>query len=310
MLPNTYDIIFSALKWAGIICIVLFYIHPTIFGKNINIVICIYVLLWLFVFIGYYYFNEKRNADVEGLWVLAPNKTNKSEMYDMKSGKMIPANGGVALLSENDTIKFMNENFTFGFFISIDKSAIELIDGGKLKNDYKAYQLIIQIPGVCNIYVDPFHETLGIEFLTLGVGTTDMTTLTTLKSQKWHQILFSVEGRVVDIYQNGILIKSVSHLNLTASRPGKPTVNMNPGLYARIGLIQSWPLRLNENDIITNYRSNTDVQGVPRLPKPVISMSGFPELTLSGLNFCVGSYCFDSINSETDALKYVNYEYA
>jgi hypothetical protein len=135
-----------------------------------------------------------------------------------------------------------------------------------------------------------------------------------LKTAKWHQVLISIEGRTADIYQNGMLMKSIGLQNVISARPGKPKINMNPEMYASVALVQSWPQRLKEADIVANYRWNTDAQGVPPLPSPKANMMiGFPTLSLSGLgdiNFCIGSFCTDSISSETDALSYVNYEYA
>lgn len=309
MLPNTYDIVFNALKWAAIIGIIIFYVNPEIYGNHINTVLCIYILLWFFVLISYYFFNNKSNAVVEGLWVLTPKNANKSEIYDFKTQKMVPKTNLIDLLTENDSSQFLKETFTFGFFLTIDKSSIELINGNSLKKEYKPFQLIVSVPGVYDIYVDPLHEILSIEFYSYNASNYKVN-LPTLKNQKWHQILISIEGRTADIYQNGMLLKSVALKNVISSRPGKPKVNMNPDLYGRVAFIQSWPSRLKEVDIINNYRINTDVQGVPRLPVPITSIPGIPELSLAGINFCVGSYCFDSFASETDALSYVNYEYA
>jgi len=309
MLQKTWDLIFSALKWVFVIGIFLYYVHPAIYGTHINLCIAIYILIWFFVLLFYYFFNKKTNAEVEGLWILKPQNTNSAELYDLKTKKMVRANGMIDLLSESDSIQFMKETFTFGFFVSIDKSSIEMVDGTNLKNDFKPYQLIVTIPGVYDIYIDPFHEMLSIEFYSYNASKYTVN-IPTLKNQKWNQVLITIEGRSVDIYQNGVLLKSVELENVVASRPGKPKINMNPKMFARVALVQSWPKKLQEVDIINNYRSTTDIQGVPPIPKPVTFFSGIPELKLLGMNLCVGSFCLDSIESENDALSYVNYNYA
>ena len=214
----------------------------------------------------------------------------------------------VELLSEYESTKFLSETFTFSFFVTVDHSSIEGVQGSSLKDNYKPYQLIVSVPGVYNVYIDPFHEMLSIEFHSYKTENTTIN-LPTLKNAKWHQILISVEGRSADVYQNGILLQSVGLKNVGASRPGKPKVNMNPELYAQVALVQSWPMRLKEPDVVTNYRWNTDGQGVPKLPLLQGSFDKFIFLDWSNLNFCLGGLCTDSIN-QINALTYINYEYA
>jgi hypothetical protein len=304
-----WDIISSALKWTGFIILVLYYFFPTTVGIHLNLIICIYILLWFFYFIGYYFFNTPTNANIEGLWVMTPKNINKSESYDKNSQIMIKKKGMINLLSERDTKSFLKESFTFGFFLSVDKSSIEMIDGSSLKTDLKPYQLIVDIPGVFSVYVDPFHEMLMIDFFSFNASKYTIN-MPTLKNQRWNQILVTIEGRNADIYQNGVLIKSVLLQNIISNHPGTPLINMNPDMFARIAFVQSWPSRLTDTEINNNYRANTDKQGVPFIPTPVVILPGFPELSLSGINLCFAGFCFESIQNQADALTYVNYMYA
>jgi hypothetical protein len=323
MLANTWNSIFGALYSAGALLIIVFYFYPKFFESTnptnkygpLYMSIIIYAAIWFIVLILYYFYDGKSNAEIKGLWKLKPTYSKESEKYDLKSQMMVPATGLVELLSEKEATKYLTETFTFSFFVSVDHSSIEGIQGESLKNNYKPYQLIVSVPGVYDIYIDPFHEMLSIEFHSYKTSNYTVN-LPTLKSSKWHQILISIEGRTADIYQNGMLLKSVGLKNVIATRPGKPKVNMNPEIYATVAFIQSWPMRLKESEIVTNYRWNTDAQGVPPLPSPIANIAlaipglSIPVLSLTGLNFCVGSFCTDTISSETDALTYVNYEYA
>ena len=314
MLANTWNTIFLALQWSGAFLIMIYYFYPKFFestdttNKNfpIYLTIFIYILVWILVLMIYYFMDSKSNAEVKGIWKLKPGYAKESERYDFKSKLMVPANGMVELLSESEATKFLTETFTFGFFVSIDHSSIEGIGAASLKNDYKPYQLIVSVPGVYDVFVDPFHEMLSIEFYSYRAANYSVK-LPTFKNQKWHQVLISIEGRTADIYQNGVLMKSVGLQNVIATRPGKPKVNMNPQMYANVAFVQSWPTRLKENDIVQNYRFNTDAKGVPPMPSPRTNVGfGLPSLNA----FCIGSFCTDTLSSETDALSYVNYEYS
>ena len=250
------------------------------------------------------------NAEVRGLWNLKPDYTAAAEKYDEKTMIMIPASGMIDLFSERDTNRFLAETFTFGFFLSVDHSSIEGVKGESLKNDYKPYQLVLSIPGVYNIYVDPFHESLTVDFQTYKSSSYKLT-ISTLKIQKWHQILITVEGRRADVYQNGVLIKTATLQNVAASRPGKPKINMNPEMFSTVALVQSWPYRLKESEIIENYKSNTDAQGVPPYPEfRTDALFSNPFLWWRFSNLCFGPYCNDVLHDNNDALTYVNYEYA
>jgi hypothetical protein len=111
-----------------------------------------------------------------------------------------------------------------------------------------------------------------------------------------------LEGRTADIYVNGILLKSIGLQNVIYSTPGTPKVNMNPYMYCDVALVQVWPIRLKEPDIIANYKWNADSQGVPPIPLTINNFLQIPT--------CTGTDCPDSISSATNGVTYVNYEYA
>lgn len=273
------------------------------------VVILSYIAIWLIALIIHYFYVGVSNAEVVGLWSLKPDYANASEKYDEKTMLMMPASGSQDLLKEKDTRKFLAETFTFSFFISIDHTSIETVKGESLKSDFKPYQLLISIPGVYNIYVDPFHESLSIEFTTFRSANYKVV-IPSLKLQKWHQILITVEGRTADIYHNGVLVKTATLQNVIAARPGKPKINMNPEMFASVALVQSWALRLKESDIVENYKTRTDAQGVPPYPElRTDALFGNPFLWWRFSNFCVGPYCEDVLHGD-DALTYVNYDYA
>jgi hypothetical protein len=307
---STWDTIFWALSWTGVGIIILFYINPLLFeSKTPNTmthaplfsVFFMYVGIWLFVLLLRYFDSIKKNAQIKGLWKMKPDYAASSEMYDKKTGKMIPVTGIIDLLSESDSKNFMAETFTFSCFISVNHSSIEGIKGDSLKHNFKPYQLVVSVPGVYDIYVDPFHETLLVEFKSYNASSYK-TMIHNFKVNRWNQILISMEGRTADIYINGILIKSIGLQNVVKSKPGKPRINMNPEMYADVAFVQTWPQRLKEPDIIANYKWNTNVQGIPPLPIFFDQILTFPT--------CIGNNCTDSVVTSTNGISYVNYEYA
>jgi len=309
MLESTWHTVFKALAYVGALIICLYYFMPDIFvlqnvdGKPSLLVLflIIYIFLWLILYLVYYFFNIKTSATAEGLWSIVPSRQGPGTI--LINGKTTSVSGKSDLLTEGDSMNFLSESFTFSFFVSIDNASIENIKGDSLKNDNQVYQPLLVVPGAYGIEVDPLHETMRILFKTYKTEDYQVF-IPTLKSRRWHQILISIEGRTADIYQNGILLKSVALPNVISARPGKPFVLMNSDMFARLAFVQSFNKRLLESDIIENYRSNTDPQGIPPIPIPP-NIFGVPNF-----NFCLGIYCIGAQKPKGNALTHVNYEYS
>ena len=310
MPSRTWSYVFNSLLYLGAFGIVLYYFKPDWFSPTptgqspILYAVGVYFLLWLLVALLYYIYGDKTEyAEVIGLWEVAPENTGQATVYE--DGTMVKRQGKADLLSEYQVSENMSESFTFGFFVSIDNGTIETVKGDDLKTQRRPYQQVIMVPGAYNIMIDPIHEVLKISFVSYDAKTYDVT-IPTLSVRRWHQILICVEGRTADLYQNGVLLKSVPLPNVINARPGKPTVFLNSDMYARVAFIQSWPRRISEKEVNNNYRWNVDDQGIPPLPKPNASfLFGIPMF-----NFCLGSFCIDSIKPQENALTYVDYLYA
>ena len=311
MLESTWNTVFKALRYIGILGIFLYYFMPSIFvlqneqgGASLfALFTIIYVFLWVIIYLLYKFFHTKINGITEGLWSIVPERTGLGTV--LLGDKSTSVGGKSDLLSEGDTMDFLSESFSFGFFLSVDNASIENIKGESLKIDNQVYQKLLVVPGAYSIEVDPLHETMRILFTTYKTQDYQVF-IPTLKSRRWHQILITIEGRTADIYQNGILLKSVALPNVISARPGKPYIFMNSDMYARVAFVQSFNRRLLESDIIENYRLNTDQQGVPPFPKEEeMNIFGIPNF-----NFCMGVYCIGSQKPKADALKQVNYEYS
>ena len=306
--PDTWLIIFTSMKYIAYFGVCLYYFMPEIFvlqtpdGKPSYLVLAIIIYLFLLAVLSliYYFQSKKTYAETEGLWKIIPSHVGQGSV--LKDGKLIKLSGKNKVFNEADTMEFLSESFTFGFFVSMDNSSIETVKGGDLTNK-KPFQQLLVVPGAYDVFLDPLHETMRINFKTYRTNDYEVT-IPTIKSRRWHQILVTIDGRTADIYQNGVLIKSVPLPNVISARPGTPYVNMNSDMYTRVALVQAWPSRLKEVDIINNYRLNTDGQGVPRFPAST-NVFGIPNL-----NFCVGSFCVGPPKPAKKALTHVNYEYS
>jgi len=311
MLESTWNMVFKALFYVGGLVICLYYFMPDLFileqveGKPSLLVyfIVTYLFICLLIYLFYLFFNKKTSAVTEGLWSIVPERQGPGKV--LLDGKVSSVRGKSDLLDERDTMEFLAESFTFSFFVSVDNATIENIKGESLMNGGKPYQQLLVVPGAFSVDIDPLHETMKVLFKTYKTKDYDVF-IPTLKSKRWHQILISIEGRTADIYQNGLLLKSVALPNVISARPGKPYLWMNSDMFARVAFVQSFNRRLSEADVIDNYRVNSDQQGVPRFPTPRDSnVFGFPKF-----NFCVGIYCIGSERPKGDALKQVKYEYS
>lgn len=304
MLIQTWNYIFKVLIYGGCLGVVLYYIKPRLF-ENIDptrpaplvYITGIYILVWVVVGILWYFFSAQESATVMGLWSIKPTG---AEYYD--NGKMVAAKDRVDLLTETQVVTNLGESFTFSFFLSIDNSGIETVKGTSLRSDGRPYQNLIVIPGAYTVAVDPLHEVLKLNFVAHDSNSYEVL-IPTLSIHRWHQILVTIEGRTADIYQNGLLIKSVPLPNVISGRPGKPLIYMNTDMYTRVAYIQAWPRRILEKEVADNYRLIVTDQNVP--PLPSTELFGIPKF-----NFCLGGLCFDSSKPNITALTHVEYTYA
>jgi hypothetical protein len=309
MKEESWNAIFKAMYYIAVVPLILYYFMPDLIylfdettGKPtpICLAIIIYFLVLVILLLLHYYYYKKTSAEVVGLWSIAPQTVGGTVLLDGKTSKQ---NGTINLLTDSDATSFLAETFSFSFFVSVDKSSIEMIPGENLTYKDGLYQKIIVVPGAYSISIDPIHENMSIVFDSYKT-TPYRVNIPTLSVQRWHQILVSIEGRVADIYQNGALIKSVPLPNVISSKPGNPYAIMNSNMYAKLALIQVWPERVIEDAVADNYRTKTDAVGTPTLPDSS-NIFGIPNF-----DFCIGQSCFGPAQTKETALTTVEYTYA
>jgi hypothetical protein len=123
---------------------------------------------------------------------------------------------------------------------------------------------------------------------------------------RWNQVLLTLEGRSLDVYLNGAIANSTLLDNLPILNPVGVLLNTSPEFTGQAGLVQGWPYRLTESDVIANYKRNTTTRGKPLIPDIQPSFTDIWSRFLRGL--CDVGFCVNGL--KTNAAEYIDYEYA
>jgi hypothetical protein len=151
---------------------------------------------------------------------------------------------------------------------------------------------ILTWPGVWDLNYNVSKEELEWVFHTSAVGNTGKTEdsivlIPQIPLQKWIQIAITFEGRTVDIYANGNLLRSSTLQNIPPIPNASITI-VPGGVKGELAYIQSWKERLRVSDIKNNYYNTSDSQGRPLLGPELLK--AFKLLSFENL-LCPGGDC-------------------
>jgi hypothetical protein len=170
----------------------------------------------------------------------------------------------------------------------------------------------VYILGVGTIIVDPIHQKARISIQPLTDRTmrrVDSPTNIDIDNfvvARWNQLTVSVEGRSIDVYMNGNLVKSAIMENVPLLSPVGLLLETVPDFSGQAGLFQVWPRRLKGEEIVRNYKQNTDLRGKPAIPDAAVQWSDVwnnLKEKLCKVGFCGFKY-------DIGPLQYVDYEFA
>jgi hypothetical protein len=120
-------------------------------------------------------------------------------------------------------------------------------------------------PGIWNLGYNAAQEELVWSFgQTSDTRTPIRVTLPQVPLQRWTQITMTLEGRTVDLYVNGALVKS----DILDSMPPRANASITivpEGIMGETAYIQLWARRLTVSDIGANFIDTSDSQGRPYL---------------------------------------------
>jgi hypothetical protein len=208
--------------------------------------------------------------------------------------------------------KDMGNNFTLGFFLYMDRVNAERIPlAAGPKGDFR-FKPVLKILGVGEITPDPIHQMLRVsvepQTTPRNPALTTHIDIDDFLIARWNQIVLTVEGRSVDVYINGVLIKSALMDNVPMLYPIGVLLESIPDFSGQAALFQAWPRRLTESEVTRNYSRNTDTVG-----KPLIADKGlnFTDIFNNiAEHFCSIGLCGIGVVPKMGALEYIDYEYA
>lgn len=266
------------------------------------IVAAIGLILWL---------NRRKPEEVLtiGPYNIGPNTESTKKDFV----KWIP------MMTADQIAKTTANNITCSFFFYVDTDILNQLPvnyDGSYNLEYA-----MRVGRTMGITVNPVKQECIVDVLqsdphthtgTTIKGRTGDRALRTLRVSnfylaKWNQITITVEGRSIDIYLNGKLANSAIMDNVPITLFSGMELNASPDFNGQVCLVQLWPERKTSQQILDNYRKNTDTRGRPLVPEPSLSFSGAFERFNKVICQSTGVCGFVIQTSLTD---YVEYDFA
>jgi hypothetical protein len=185
------------------------------------------------------------------------------------------------ILDRGVTKTAMAASYTFSYYVNISSVP-----------DMRATATpFLMLPGVWMLGYNAAQEQL---LLTQGTtadspdwGGFDTVVLPSVPMQRWVQVTMTMEGRTMDFYLNGKLIKSHSFANVPPSSAASIILLPN-NLMGQMAYVQVWPRRLTVTEVENNYVDTCDSRGRPYLgPELLKAIKGFKVPNL----FCPNGVC-------------------
>ena len=191
------------------------------------------------------------------------------------------------VISRDDTKASMKGSYTLSFYLRADAVP-----------DMRAQATpLFTWPGIWNLDYNAAQQELvwtvreTYSGQAAGVKEMQRVSLPKVPMQRWTQVVLAFEGRTMDLYVNGALIKSDTLRNLPPNAAASITI-VPGGIMGEIAYVQLWPRRLTVSEVGTNYTDTSDSQGRPLLgPDLFKAFTSFsiPNLFCSFRNTCGGS---------------------
>lgn len=223
------------------------------------------------------------------------------------------------MMDAEQIAKSTANNITCSFFLYVDTDILNQLPA----NFDGSYNLeyVMKVGRTMGITINPVKQECIVDILqsdphthagTTIKGRADNNRLRTIRVPnfylaKWNQITITVEGRSIDIYLNGKLASSAIMDNVPITQFSGMELNASPDFNGQVCLVQLWPERKTSQQILDNYRKNTDTRGRPHVPEPSISFSAaiqrFNKILCQGTGVC-------GFIIQTNPTDYVEYEFA
>lgn len=268
-------------------------------GMNARSIYITILIIIIVVGFGLYLWFKPRARDVT---VLGP--------IVLKGDSGVPQPNSIqSIFDQTHLALSLGNNFTLSFFVYMDDVNRERIPIAGPKGDYR-FKPFLYILGVGDVLLDPIHQIARVRIRSLRRDATPDTItnidIDNFMIARWNQLTVTLEGRSVDVYLNGALVKSTLLSNLPILTPAGVLLETSPDFSGQAGLIQAWPYRLQEDQIMTNYKRNVDQRGKPLIPDKKLSWSDI--VNNLGKQLCSWGFCGFRITN--GPLEYIEYEFA
>lgn len=203
--------------------------------------------------------------------------TGPLDLYEPKPSPIVVSRDVVA--------KQMGGSYTLSFYVTLDA----------VPDMRAAATPLLTWPSIMNVGYNAAQEQLvwTIQQTPDSTGTTnpEIVTLDGVPMQKWTQVAMALQGRSLDLFVNGQLVKSVLLDNLPPIPKSVASITVvGGGIMGQIAVAQVWSRRLTVTEIYNNYVDTSDSQGRPYIGgflDPLKNIS-IPNLFCPGGN-CAGS---------------------
>jgi hypothetical protein len=163
----------------------------------------------------------------------------------------------VAVIDREKTKSSMTGTYTLSFFVRIDAVPDMRSDATPL----------LAWPGSWDLNYNPAQEELVWVVKQSPVGRSSSSERVALKGvplQRWTQVTLGFEGRSMDMYINGDLVRSYSLANVPPYVTSSITI-VPGGIMGALAYVQLWPRRLTVSEVAANYIDTADSVGRPYL---------------------------------------------
>lgn len=238
-------------------------------------------------------------------WWFRPTDITKTVMGPYVLNSSVTANSTETIFGQTDVESVLGNNFTLGFFVYMADVNRERISVGGPSGDFR-FKPLVYILGVGDVLIDPIHQVGQLRIKPVNPEGKATINIDKIMAARWNQIVITMEGRSIDVYLNGNIMNSVLLDNLPNLKPLGVLLEKSPDFAGQAGLFQSWPRRLSEQEIMRNYKRNTDTRGKPLIPDEAPSILDiFRDM---GKALCELGFC--GFRFRTGPMEYVDYEFA
>lgn len=265
------------------------------FGLNyLSIAIIVIVIVAILIYVFY-------KPKAEDVTVLGPFQLEGTSTVAKKDSIK-------TLFTQSQVNSSLGNNFTLSFFVYMDDANRERIPVGSPNGEFR-FKTFLNIIGFGGIILDPIHQSARLSIRALNTSTPSYSSIVNIDIPnfmiaRWNNLTFTLEGRSVDVYVNGALVKSALLDNVPLLYPVGVLLETSPDFSGQCGLFQAWPRRLTESEVIRNYKRNTDTRGKPYLPDISPDVWGVFKSS-----FCdIFGLC--GVKVSASPTQYIDYEFA